>query len=267
MSFQSLLLRMRPWSYTGLPSIGCRSNAKLKTVPTRYNSRANKQKEVTELFPRDEHYGDSPLPPSKYSTGSLTLEQSLVARRDQFTLAINEFKKREKYRKGHVEFVKLAVQRMEEYQLQQDINIYNQIISIFPKGRFAPKRMLDSLWPRSLPQLELSLEILTKMEENGIRPNQETYNLLNEIFGKMSLPVQKCIRIAHLFDKYEYADPYKIHGEIPRDPIELSKLILYRITGGQGSITVHKVSIEVISEDLVQYIYIVFFFFGGIQII
>lgn len=240
MSFRNLqtkLMCLRPYVYSGLPIL------KSRTVPVRYKSKVNEQKEITELFPQNDEYKNAPLHPSKFSsTDDLTSEQSLLAKHEQFTLAVNEFKKREKYRKGHVEFVKLAVKRMEEYQLQKDINIYNQIISIFPKGRFAPKRMLDSLWPRSLPQLELSLDILTKMEENGIRPNQETFNLLNKIFGKMSLPVQKCIRIAHLFDKYEYADPYKIYGEIPTDPVELSKLILYRMTHGHGSIKVHKVS-------------------------
>ena len=225
--------------FCGLPLL--KHSAKSRTISVRYKSNSNKQ--ITELFPHYDEYKRAPLHPSKYSsTDGLVSEKSLPARREQFALAVNEFKKREKYRKGHVEFVKLAVQRMEEYQLQKDINVYNQIISIFPVGRFAPRRMLDSIWPRSLPQLELSLDILTKMEENGIRPNQETYNLLNEIFGKMSLPIQKCIRIAHLFDKYEYADPYKIYGEIPTDPVELSKLILYRMTGGHGSIKVHKVS-------------------------
>lgn len=193
---------------------------------------------MVDLLPHDEN---GSTPSINLAKSSLTSEHNLQMKKEQIFLAVDTFKKKEKYRKGHVEFVNLAIKRMEEYQLQKDVNVYNQIISIFPKGRFAPKRMLDSIWPRSLPQLELSLDILTKMEENGVRPNQETYNLLNEIFGKMSLPVEKCIRIAHLFDKYEYADPYKIYSGIPTSPVELSKLILQRITGGQGTIEVFKV--------------------------
>ncbi|XP_064406531.1 evolutionarily conserved signaling intermediate in Toll pathway, mitochondrial-like [Halichondria panicea] len=164
-----------------------------------------------------------------------------INQREQFSLAIDKFKKREKYSKGHMELIQVAMTQMEKLDLQKDIDVYNKIISIFPIGRFAPKRMLDAIWPRSIPQLELSLEILTKMEENGVRPNQETYNLLNHIFGKMSLPVQKCIRIAYLFDKYEYVDPYKVYvGSLPTEPVELSQFILKRLTSHRGNITVHK---------------------------
>lgn len=171
------------------------------------------------------------------------LTASTSDKREQFGLAIDTFKKREKYSKGHMELIKVAMTQMEELKLQKDVAIYNKIISIFPKGRFAPRRMLDAIWPRSIPQLELSLELLTKMEENGVRPNQETYDLLNEIFGKMSLPVQKCVRIAYLFDKYEFVDPYKVYvGVLPTDPVELSQFILKRITSHRGQIMVHKVS-------------------------
>ena len=164
-----------------------------------------------------------------------------VDKKEQFSVAIDQFKRQEKYRKGHVELIKVALTQMDRLKLEKDVDVYNKIISIFPEGRFAPKRMLDALWPRSIPQLELSLEILTKMEENGIRPNQETYDILNIIFGKMSLPVQKCIRIAYLFDKYEFVDPYKVYnGELPSDPVELSQFILNRISAHKGTVTVHK---------------------------
>ncbi len=185
---------------------------------------------------------------SDLSMNSLNIEltpenKPTVDRKEHFNLAIDEFKRKEKYSRGHVDLIKVAVTQMEELKLEKDVEVYNKIISIFPVGRFAPKRMLDAIWPRSLPQLELSLEILTKMEENGIRPNQETYNLLNNIFGKMSLPVQKCIRIAYLFDKYEFVDPYKVYlGKLPSDPAELSQFILNRITAHKGAVIVHRVS-------------------------
>ncbi len=186
---------------------------------------------------------------------SPTLENTLsnklsIDQREQFSLAIDKFKKREKYSKGHVELIQVAMTQMEKLNLQKDIDVYNNIISIFPRGRFAPKRMLDAIWPRSIPQLELSLELLTKMEENGVRPNQETYNLLNHIFGKMSLPVQKCIRIAYLFDKYEYVDPYRVYvGTLPTEPVELAHFILKRLTSHRANITVHKVSLEEMYVD------------------
>ncbi len=164
--------------------------------------------------------------------------------REQFALVLKEFMSREKYRKGHVNFIKLAVQRMDEFKLEKDLLTYNRILDIFPKGRFVPKRMLDAFWPRSTPQLELALDLLTKMEEHGIRPDYNTYMLLVETFGKTSLPVDKCYRIAYWFDKYENADPYEIKGELPSDPVELSRLSLKRIAGKSGSLSEIKVKMS-----------------------
>ena len=161
--------------------------------------------------------------------------------REQFALALKEFMAREKYRRGHVNFIKLALQRMDEFGLKRDLLTYNRILDIFPKGKFVARRMLDALWPRALPQTELALEILTKMEDYGIRPDYNTYMLLVEVFGKTSLPVQKCSRIAYWFDKYENADPFQIDGDLPSDSFELSKLVLQRVTGKGGQLTELKV--------------------------
>ena len=161
---------------------------------------------------------------------------------EQFSLALNEFLSREKYRKGHVGFIRLAMVRMDEFGLEKDLTTYNKILDIFPKGRFAPRRMLDAFWPRSLPQLELALELLTKMEDHGLKPNFVTYDIIRDVFGKSSFPMEKCIRMMYLFDKYKDIDPYKIEGEMPTDEFELSKLTLNRITGKEGEINQHRVS-------------------------
>ena len=161
--------------------------------------------------------------------------------RDQFSLAVDQYLKREKYRRGHVGFIHLALQRMDEFGLQNDLTTYNKLLDVFPKDRFKPRRMLDALWPRSLPQMELALELLTKMEENGVNPSLETYQIVKDVFGGMSFPIQKCIRLMYLFDKYENADPYRIKGELPTDPVELARLALKRIAGSNGQINEHKV--------------------------
>ncbi len=158
-----------------------------------------------------------------------------VKKREQFAMALNEFVVREKYRKGHVQFIRIAMQRMDEFGLQKDLETYNRIIDIFPRGRFAPTRLLDAVWARPLPQLELCLDVLTKMEVNGVRPSMETYEIVKAVFGK-SLPLEKCVRIMYLFDKYRDMDPYEIHSELPTNPVELSRLALFRIAGMDGQL-------------------------------
>ena len=165
-----------------------------------------------------------------------------LASREQFSFAVDSFLARERYRKGHVGFIRVALQRMDEFGLENDLSTYNKLLQVFPKGRFKPRRMIDALWPRSLPQMELALELLTKMEDNGVNPSLETYQSVKDVFGGMSFPLQKCIRMMYLFDKYENADPYRIKGELPTSPLELAKLTLKRIAGNDGIIE-HKVYI------------------------
>lgn len=165
-----------------------------------------------------------------------------LVQREQFSVVLKEFIKREKFLRGHVDFITLALRRMGEFGLQQDLLTYNRLIDIFPKNRFKPKNLLDAVWPRPLPQIELALRLLTKMEEHGVRPDYTTYDLLCEVFGKTSLPVDKCLRLAYWLDKYENADPYQIKGALPEAQIELSRLTLQRVCGKGGVVTEIKVS-------------------------
>lgn len=166
---------------------------------------------------------------------------SQLSNREQFGLVLKEFMSREKYRRGHVTFINMALERMEEFSLEKDLLTYNRLLDVFPKGRYHPKRLLDALWPRSLPQIELALELLTRMEDNGVWPDAVTYSLLIEVFGKRSLPVEKCDRMIYWYDRYKDSDPYWIDGELPCEELELAKLALQRIVKNAGTITEHEV--------------------------
>ena len=161
--------------------------------------------------------------------------------RERFAVALLNYMEQEKFRRGHVKFITFALQQMDEFGLEKDLLTYNRLIDIFPRNRFKPMNMFDAFWPKPLPQIEIALEILQKMEDNGVRPDYTTYDLLKEIFGRVSFPVQKCVRIAYWFDKFENVDPYWIEGELPGDPFEVSKLALLRIAGSDGTITDLKV--------------------------
>ena len=167
--------------------------------------------------------------------------KSQLSNREQFSLVLNEFISREKYRKGHVTFINMALERMEEFELQKDLVSYNKLLEIFPEGRFRPKRLLDAVWPRPLPQIELALELLTVMEDNYVWPNATTHGILVKVFGKRSLPVEKCERMVYWYERYRDADPYWISGEVPTDPAELSRIALQRILNDGGNIIEHKV--------------------------
>ena len=106
----------------------------------------------------------------------------------------------------------LCISSVEEFGLQEDFLTYNRLIDIFPKDRFKPNNIFDAFWPKLHPQIEVALQILTRMEENAVIPDLMAHKLLFEIFGRVSFPMQKCYRMAYWFSKYVDVGPYWIAG-------------------------------------------------------
>lgn len=157
-------------------------------------------------------------------------EASLQPSRESFVKAVQAFLKRDKRRRGHMEFITASLKWMEIAGLNKDLPTYNRLLDVFPRDRFRNRTLMDAIWPRPYPQIDAALRVLQKMEDNGIRPDYTTYSLLLEVFGVASLPVQKCRRIAYWFDRFENIDPYKLPQPIPNDPCELARLTLQRIS-------------------------------------
>lgn len=74
------------------------------------------------------------------------------------------------------------------------------------------------------------------MEEHGVRPSIETYDIVRAVFGK-TMALEKCVRIMYLFDKYRDIDPYEIRAELPTNAVELSRLALFRMSGEDAQLT------------------------------
>ena len=164
-----------------------------------------------------------------------------VVNQDKFKHVMVEFQRADKYRRGHMTFITLALARIEEFDLNTNLLTYNRLLDLFPKGKYNNKNLLDAVWPKPHPQIDLALKVLQKMEENGVRPDNVTYSVLVDIFGRDSLPVEKCKRMAFWFDRFEHADPYHIPGHLPDSPEELGSLIISRITSNIADIAIHKV--------------------------
>ena len=170
---------------------------------------------------------------------------SLQPTRESFVKAVDAFLKRDKRRKGHLDFISASLKWIEMSGLSRDLPTYNRLLDVFPRDRFRNKTLMDAIWPRPYPQIDSALHILQKMEDNGIRPDYTTYSLMLEVFGHASLPVQKCRRIAYWFDRFENVDPYKLPRPIPNDPCELAKLTLERISSPDSELKLlHRVDAE-----------------------
>ncbi|KAI6652611.1 hypothetical protein LOD99_4396 [Oopsacas minuta] len=160
------------------------------------------------------------------------LETELTKARSMqiWTAAMTTFRTRDRFNTGFMIFIENAMNRMEELNVDLEVEAYNQLLDCFPKDKYVTRTYLDIIFPPPYPAMELSLDILTKMEEKGIRPNDNTFSIVYKGFGRASLPLLKCNRIMYWFDRFENHDPYSMKGDIPyTNPLALFDLTCSRI--------------------------------------
>lgn len=161
--------------------------------------------------------------------------------KESFHGVIDSFLAKDKTRRGHMEFLKAAMHYMEEFGLVKDVETYNRMLDVFPRGRFENRTLFDAIWAKEHPQAILALDILTMMEDNWLLPTEETYDILYEIFGHASQPLQKCKRLVFWYQKLEEMFPNPYPKVLPESDSELSKLALARMTRDEQIITIYKV--------------------------
>ena len=71
------------------------------------------------------------------------------------------------HRRGLVEFINASLNKMEEYGVHRDLDMYKCILNLFPKGRFPAK----TTWQRELmhypKQQQCGIDLLDQMEYHG----------------------------------------------------------------------------------------------------
>lgn len=181
----------------------------------------------------------SPLSMSKHVV-SFEKAASLGKTKENFVGVIDNFLARNRTRRGHMEFLKTAMNYVEEFDLGKDVEVYNRMLDVFPRGRFDNRTLFDAIWAKKHPQAELALDILTVMEDNWISPDETTYDIVHEIFGHASQPLQKCKRLVYWYRKMEEMFPNPYPKALPESDAELSKLALIRMTKDEQIITIYK---------------------------
>lgn len=85
-----------------------------------------------------------------------------------FLFQINVYNDKFQSRFRESDFILAALNEMEKFGVQEDIEIYKALLDIFPKGKYIPDNyFLADAWYHP-EQLDCGLEILTKMEYYGI---------------------------------------------------------------------------------------------------
>ena len=167
--------------------------------------------------------------------------------KEGFVRVVHKFLDRDRLKRGHLSFVYTALNYLDVFGLEKDLDVYNEILEVFPKYKIVNRTLLDALWPKPYPQIDAALDLLTKMEDHGIRPDDLTYTILMEVFGRASFPVQKAQRMAYWFDKYHNANPHLLSEDDLRDRYKVCELALKRIAMDEDNIKVYDCKVWITS--------------------
>lgn len=88
--------------------------------------------------------------------------------KDTFLEAVRIYTTRPGPRRGHVEFIHSALKFMDEFGVNRDLQSYKNLLDILPKGQYIPTNMFQAEMFHYPKQQDCALDLLQKMEENGL---------------------------------------------------------------------------------------------------
>jgi len=188
---------------------------------------------------------------TKENRSSALLRQCLSEQPDRegFFKAVDIYVDRNKRRHGHMEFIVTAMKFIEPYGLAKDLEVYNKLLDVFPRDKFVNRTLFDAIWPKQHPQMNLALDILTKMEWQGIMPSEETHDLLYSIFGRASFPLKKVYRMWFWFETLKDINPYYLPDEVYKDRLNIVRAGIDRILGNNDGTKIIEISSAEETED------------------
>ncbi|XP_077624033.1 evolutionarily conserved signaling intermediate in Toll pathway, mitochondrial isoform X2 [Crocuta crocuta] len=177
-----------------------------------------------------------PPPPPRGPTRALAPHEELFRQasdgaRDKanFVQAVQAFGQHNVHKRGHVDFIYLALRKMREYGVERDLAVYNLLLDVFPKEVFRPRSIFQSIFIHYPRQQECGIAVLEQMESHGLMPNKETEFLLIQIFGRKSYPMLKFVRMKLWFSRFKNINPFPVPRDLPQDPVDLATLGLRHI--------------------------------------
>ena len=71
------------------------------------------------------------------------------------------------YRRGHVEFLYAALDRMKEFDVHRDLDTYKQLLTLFPEGKMIARGPWEVEWMYYPKQQQCAIDIMDMMESHG----------------------------------------------------------------------------------------------------
>ncbi|XP_066584734.1 evolutionarily conserved signaling intermediate in Toll pathway, mitochondrial [Prorops nasuta] len=154
-------------------------------------------------------------------------------------------------KRGHVEFIKAALSKMDEYGVNKDLECYKKILDVFPKGPYIPSNRFQKIFEHYPMQQDVTCELLTKMEFNNVTPDTEMKTIVRNIFGLgFSGPLQKISRMLYWMPKLRYLNPYHFPGPTPNEAIEQAKLAIKQMTSIDIATNIYDFHTDTIADSI-----------------
>ncbi|XP_012646022.2 evolutionarily conserved signaling intermediate in Toll pathway, mitochondrial isoform X1 [Microcebus murinus] len=162
-----------------------------------------------------------------------------------FLRSLKNFGEHNVHKRGHVDFIYLALRKMREFGVERDLAVYNLLLDVFPKEVFRPRNIFQHIFVHYPRQQECGIAVLEQMENNGVIPDKETEFLLIQIFGRKSYPMLKFLRMKLWLPRFKNINPFPVPRDLPQDPVDLAKLGLRRMEPNMNAkVTVYQMPLS-----------------------
>lgn len=143
---------------------------------------------------------------------------------------LREYKNNNENRRGHVEFIQVALKYMDDFGVNRDLAVYKSLLDVLPKGKFIPRHVYQTLFMHYPKQQFVAIDLLCKMEHNCVIPDVEMQEMLLNIFGMHGRPLKKFWRMMYWMPKFANLNPWPCSRPAPKDPQVLARLAMRKIS-------------------------------------
>lgn len=184
-------------------------------------------------MPSQSFHTHSQLLNKKSSTTTVVAYQFETHQRkekENFLRIIEQYKSKLRTDTAYDHFIKTALKYMEDFGVHKDLEAYKKLIDVLPKGRYITRNKFQVMFDHYPAPQQLIMDLLSQMEHFKVIPDREVEQMLLLIFGKYTHPIKKYWRMMYWMPKFKYANPWQITDLALRDPKELAKLTMQKIT-------------------------------------
>ncbi|XP_076756357.1 evolutionarily conserved signaling intermediate in Toll pathway, mitochondrial [Xylocopa sonorina] len=161
--------------------------------------------------------------------------------KETFLEIVRMYVTEDKARINQLQFIAAALNYMDEFGVNKDLETYKAIFNVFPKGKYIPTNKYQIMLFHYIKHQNAALAILNKMEDNFVLPDYEMQQMILNTFGKYSLVIKKCWSMYYWLPKFSQLNPWPVPKPTPTDPKELAQLAIKKLASAdvQANVVVY----------------------------